>query len=586
MPSASIVSEVDKLASVLRLGTFHIPFYQRPYDWKPEHVETLLEDIADSIASNNHHFLGPIMYVVNEDNIYDINDGQQRIATFLLICAYLCKHFHDCGHTNGENQAMRMLFNIPEGHDKTISDADDLPPRVILSTNDKSTFESLTCGHPVRKNGKMNLAWKAIDKFFMQPKYYSKEIKQEFLHFLLNDLKVAAIKFGDASDSIAVFETQNNRGKSLEQIQLACTYFYSCLRNNKVKISRMHEKINDIRSWLNNHEDQFFNYARCAAQCEYGHLSTERFCRDIKKAISAKNAEKEVYSLVNNLSQRHKVHLFQNLARAHQDEEVLKQLTNDARQNKSHRQIMDYLKDLRKYGGVSNSIMFALLCQHANCTEKSERIHIAKFVYKSSKLLSSFFQRAAHSFPASFSPSQYEKGVADIAKSITNRQCKTANDFLAALHNLDKNNDIISDNLYKARMASIAFPSKIQDAKYILAKINEIDQKELVVRFDNTTTEHILPKGKIHIKKWEFADDEHALYVNRLGNLTLLSLTDNKPQAEHNDSFSNKKRIYAKSDYEITKALCDYPKWNKESIEERQAELAKLAALIWNFKID
>ena len=581
---SAIKSEVNPLAAVLRQRRFIIPRHQRPYAWKPEHVNWLLDDIADGIAEQkSHHFLGPIMFVTTDKKSeLEINDGQQRIATFMLICAYLCKNFRDAGYSQGENQAMRMLFDLPEGHDKTMNDAEELRPRIALSTNDHPTYRSLTCGHSVRKNGQMNTAWEAIDAFFRRPEYSSLETQKTFFNFLLNKLQVAWIKFEGADDSITAFETQNTRGKPLEQIQLTCAYFFSRLRNDEVLSEQAHAYINDIRRQFNGDETHFFNYVRCYAQCRYGYLSNERFCRDIRKAVDAKD---KTYDFVHLLSEHNKIQIFQNLTRARPVEKDFEKLTAAARQGNSRRKIADYLSDLNKYKSVSNAVMFSLLCQYWDNADTSKKVEVAKFVYKSSKLLASFFQRAAHSFPGAFSPSKYDQHVADLAKDIASGTCKTPKGFLTILRHLDRDKNIISDSSYRDRMNSIDFPSKIQDAKYILARINEYYQQEFSVVSDKSTTEHILPKSPVHIARWDFTQEDHSRYVHRLGNLTLLAPRDNKPQAEHHVNFAAKKKIYRKSEYHIAKSLCEKSAWDIDAIVRRQKELAKIAAIVWNFDI-
>lgn len=586
-----IDANVESLASVLRGQRFLLPRHQRPYDWRSEDVKCLLEDLEYCIThKQHHHFLGTIMIVTpSSGDRQEINDGQQRIATFLLICANLCRQFSEHGYSSGENQTLRVLFDLPEGHSKTLDDADSLIPRVILSTNDKATFESLTCGHPVRKNGKMNSAWAAIGSFFDQPAYETLNAKKQFLSFLLNNVLVARLQFKDAVDSITVFETQNTRGKSLEQIQLACTYFFSCLRGNEVQSERMHGQIDSIRTNLRNDENQFFNYARCAGQCRYGHLSKERFCRDLKQVVSGISRSKqgkEVSEFVRVLSEQPRINVFQNLANLRPDGDMWLQLAKDARQSRSMRKITDYLTDLRNYESVSHSILFSLLCRYVNADTKEKRMKAAKFVHKSGKLLASFFQRASHSFPRGFGPSPYEQGVARLAMGIAQGECNNPKQFLEALHDLDKQDDIIPDIPYKQRMELIAFRSKLPVAKYILARINEHIQTQLAVIPERATGEHILPKGKEHLAQWDFTSDEHEIYHHRLGNLTLLAPKDNKPDKKSNSSFAAKQKIYEKSEYLLTQKLAEQSQWNVKNIDMRQKWLADIAAKVWNFRID
>ena len=595
-----IASGVETLAATLRRNNFRIPRHQRPYDWEPEkHVCRLLNDLEKCIARKQpYHFLGTIMFIApnsaKSEGRLDINDGQQRIATFMLICANLCRHFRDCGYSAGETAAMRLLFDLKEGHNNTLADADDLTPRITLAISDKTTYEHLTCGHPVRQNGKMNDAWKAIDGFFSRPEYASVEAKKTFFSFLLNNVQVAWLNFQEAADAISVFETQNTRGKSLEQIQLVCAHFLYCVRDNEVRSERLHEQIQKVRGSLRNEEKRFFEYARCFFQSRYGHLSAEQFCHDLREMMPRKASDEanEICRLVADMSENYRVQVFSSLTTARSHKSTWEQITEDAGQARRARKITDYMRDLHKYSKVSNPIMFALLCEYAALADsdskrRREKSGKAKFVYKSSELLSSFFQRATHSMPGSFSPSLYEKGVADLSRQIASGECATAQDFLSALKEMDVER-ITSDAEYVGRMRTVAFASKSgqSKAKYVLARINEYIQKGLEVREDRTTTEHILPQGEEHLAKWGLLDGEHARCVHRLGNLTLLAPGDNKPKNSDNANFAAKKAVYEKSAYEITRELLAYEKWNEQSIGKRQARLAKLAAAVWRLKAD
>ncbi len=589
---STIEAKVRTFDEILCQSKFIIPRYQRPYAWKQDNVKLLLDDIADCVSTKQErHFMGTIMLVPGEKKQWEINDGQQRISTFMLICAHLCSFFHEHGDFSGENDALHLLFDIPKRHTKTLDDTNRLSPRVVLSTNDKATFQSLICGGTVKKNSSMIMAWNTIDDFFADTKYKNISARKEFFNFMLNNLLAVWIEFKNANDAISVFETLNTKGKPLEQIQLACAYFFSCLKNDTARSDLIYDGIDSIRTCLGNDEAQFFKYARCSAQCEYGHLSNDRFCRDLKNAVSNvkdKTIDTTVYDLVTDLASKHKMEIYRVLTRKRSSEEFLEQLTIDARPSKKNtRQIMDYLKDLHGYSSVSNSILFSLLVKYAEYADHADlkqKKDVANFVYYSIKMLSSFVQRAAHSFTGSFNTSQYERGVADIAQKISHGKCTTADNFYTSLQELDKKNDIIPNAAYKDRMTNINF-SSINDAKYVLARISEYEQQDLPIVDVRYITEHILPAHKNYASKWGFNDEEHGRYITRLGNLTLLSPQDNKLDAEHNASFAAKKKFYKKSSVDLTNKLINYTKWDKDSIEKRQAALAKIAALVWNFNI-
>ncbi|MEJ7738023.1 MAG: DUF262 domain-containing protein [Chitinophagaceae bacterium] len=68
---------------------FHIPKYQREYTWGKTNWSKLLEDIYENESS---HYMGSIICVhdieevgPNDELIYDVVDGQQRLTTLSLL---------------------------------------------------------------------------------------------------------------------------------------------------------------------------------------------------------------------------------------------------------------------------------------------------------------------------------------------------------------------------------------------------------------------------------------------------------------------------------------------------------------------
>ena len=71
--------------------SFRIPSYQRPYSWRQEHVDELLDDLRQAAASPDEapYFLGSIVVVKEDDATKDceVVDGQQRLTTLtILLC--------------------------------------------------------------------------------------------------------------------------------------------------------------------------------------------------------------------------------------------------------------------------------------------------------------------------------------------------------------------------------------------------------------------------------------------------------------------------------------------------------------------
>ena len=80
-----------------------IPNYQRGYKWEISNVEDLLNDI-NSINDNDkkEHCLHNLTIIEN-DNEWEIIDGQQRLTTIFLILKYLGKEYYSLSYKIRQN---------------------------------------------------------------------------------------------------------------------------------------------------------------------------------------------------------------------------------------------------------------------------------------------------------------------------------------------------------------------------------------------------------------------------------------------------------------------------------------------------
>ena len=87
----NIEPKLKKIGDYLTLEDdyiFRIPEYQRPYSWEITQCEKLWQDIIDYIESGRRdgHFFGTIIINSNDnEERYELIDGQQRTTTFLLL---------------------------------------------------------------------------------------------------------------------------------------------------------------------------------------------------------------------------------------------------------------------------------------------------------------------------------------------------------------------------------------------------------------------------------------------------------------------------------------------------------------------
>lgn len=90
--------KIKHVADLLTMH-FNIPSYQRGYRWEKKHVEALLDDLYNfwkntERGKGGFYCLQPLVVVKNQqlsenETVYDVIDGQQRLTTLYLLLIYL-----------------------------------------------------------------------------------------------------------------------------------------------------------------------------------------------------------------------------------------------------------------------------------------------------------------------------------------------------------------------------------------------------------------------------------------------------------------------------------------------------------------
>ena len=113
--------------------------------------------------------------------------------------------------------------------------------------------------------------------------------------------------------------------------------------------------------------------------------------------------------------------------------------------------------------------------------------------------------------------------------------------------------------------------------------------------------EHIMPQTCTDKGLYGMNEEEFSVYINRLGNLTLLENTINR--SIQNDVYANKATYYKQSKFYITSSISElvnlgqdtainrtnsllssWSDWNKQAIEERQEMFYRLSEMIWELR--
>lgn len=184
---------------------FEIPKYQRGYAWEVQNIRDLFDDIIESIESNSNHYIGTIVLSksADDDEKYYIVDGQQRTTTITLIISSLIKNLSE------KDASFYERFYLKE----------DDRYRISPLNRDQSFFTNILEGIVEEPQNKSQRFLKeAIEEIDFKVGQIDDKLK-----FLKSVEKLEVMEFVENSegDAIRIFQTVNDRGKPLSNMEKA-----------------------------------------------------------------------------------------------------------------------------------------------------------------------------------------------------------------------------------------------------------------------------------------------------------------------------------------------------------------------------
>lgn len=169
-----------KVGELLKEGKLRIPSYQRPYKWNRKHIRNLFYDLRDAMDKKEYQ-IGSV--ILHENDGYDIVDGQQRLISISLFLHLL----DDLENYKGAKQ--------------------------LLSA---AVFGELSCYHASENYNE----WENLTQLVGENQ------AKDICNFLLENCSVSVITMPQErlSEAFQLFDSQNNRGKSLEPHDLLKAY--------------------------------------------------------------------------------------------------------------------------------------------------------------------------------------------------------------------------------------------------------------------------------------------------------------------------------------------------------------------------
>jgi hypothetical protein len=566
MPSGiGLTATEDTMEQVLtRNYRYTVPNYQRQYSWGEEQWGALWADLNSLEDDEDTHFLGSIVLIersggLNELNKLEIVDGQQRIATILLILAVMREKYYTEGKPS---QAETIEGNYLKKQDLDQNEYQNL----TLNTFDNPEFEKIID----REYADLDESQLKEAVEFFSDKMEDIEIEElDILRKrLLASITLVSIRCEGEQSAFRLFETLNDRGLELSSVDLMKNYTFSKAAqapSAEVDYEKVQEDWERLISVLIPHISQpsrfFRHYIMSCSEPEY------------EDAVSDYKLYDVYQNIVDNELPEYEISLNEYVEEiADQAELYVKIIKHDIDMysETANEDINSKLRDL----DVINSVQARTLMMRA-FSEFDTANHVIEVLL----LIESFLMRwKVCSYPSGGELDRIYSGICSDAFDSSN----TVREIYNGLSDRCPSNEEFIASIENKRV-------RLNDrTRYILKRLESEYYDGIDVDLQNVDLEHIAPRASFSAKKysaWPAAlnttEGQFEQFRDRLGNLTLLE-TDKNISVGANP-FEQKCDAYATSEIQMTQAIANgYDEWDLANIEERTSELAQAMSQIWD----
>lgn len=535
---------------------FVVPKFQRDYSWDTEQWDDLWLDIDTMIANHEEdHYMGYLVLQTDDDKIYQIIDGQQRLTTImiLILASMKCiENFIIQGIDIDDNKKrLAGLKSLYVGKEDPVSlEYDNI---LVLNRHNNQYYKDYIVkldDSQVRGLSTSEKLMKSCFSFYidrLKEKFSSGKEYAGFIQLIADSLYFTKIVVSDELNAFKVFETLNARGVQLSSSDLLKNYLFSLVDYSGAHVSRVDAleqkwaRLNDIIK-----TEKLPEFLRYYWNSKHKSIRSNAVFKTIRSQIKS---EKDVFQLIDDMIRYSDVYM----ALTDKNDELwgtdgeLKRLVE--------------LLGIFKLKQPFPALMSAKICLDDNEFKRVLK-HIINICFRYNVICDK-------------NPNDQDVPFNQLAISIF--ETRTAD--LSILNKI-----YIEDNEFERTFAEKSFPYNTRNAKvirYILGKIDRFNghPSEVEPSDEDASIEHILPQD--YSEKWNIEESKAVKLVDRLGNMSLLERRLNR--SIQNADYREKTVVYRQSSYLSSNEIPDkYPDcWDEDTIAKRQRQMAKVAKGIW-----
>ena len=127
------------IGKMLMESRFMVPNHQRDYSWDDDRVGQFLDDLLDAMArGDSFYFVGLMVFMSSQDGRLTVLDGQQRLATAVIIIAAMRAWFGSIAkYAKNANRLQEDFIGRAELGEQEIQ------PKLTLNYYNNTSFQEL-----------------------------------------------------------------------------------------------------------------------------------------------------------------------------------------------------------------------------------------------------------------------------------------------------------------------------------------------------------------------------------------------------------------------------------------------------------
>jgi uncharacterized protein with ParB-like and HNH nuclease domain len=587
---------------------FRVPKYQRGYAWGDSHLDDFLSDLgkcytARSEGNKLHHLFGGIVSAEGPSpgasrRLCDLIDGQQRLATFIILVFHLISAYMDISveaaasgdtdsQTLAESRARRLKDKYLE-YEHEINRQPVKIDRFDLSSRDQQFFKDTLSGsspEPSRdSHHKLKYAFKVIGekiKEIITPlRTVAKKLDalKRFEEALDEDCTVIHIVTDSKREAYRLFQVLNDRGTSLTEGDLLRARTLELLAATEFAEQQQASEVawDDIQTDLPEFTRDFLMWFYASVKGKRPTKTSlfdnflDAFFPQHKNGTLSKTGAKKIVSTIRQMQQ----------------EIAVCRKLNDGEWPYPHaRPIKQWDRDRLNLliNALDHTLCMPLLLAAACKLDHKKFSEIVQLVER----FAFRYKNISNQHVTPLTKIYHEQAVA-IRKTPSTYRVSMLKSALHALQTSKAPDTVFAPLLMKQLVYNPSAGNKV--LKYFLVTVEyylkwyragasgnpKCRDKATVFDFSNTTIEHIYP---LNPEPAAFDASLQPL-ANDLGNLTFLGPDDNDTLA--NKDFAAKKPVFAGSSVLMNRETAGKANWDVSELEGRKQELRDIALKVFS----